>query len=114
MTARTTLAIAAALLTIGLSGCSRSSEEPAPAPVEENRMEPIDVPEPAPVDTPEPLPTPSATPEMNLAAEAPPPIALGPDEQMLDDASATGMTARAARDEAPAADTAPVEQVERK
>lgn len=112
MTARTTLAIAAALLTIGLGGCSRSSEEPVP--VEENLVEPIEMPEPAPVDTPEPLPTPSATPETNLAAEAPPPIAPGPDEQMLDDASATGMTARASRDEAPAADAAPVEQVERK
>ena len=112
MTARTTLAITAVLLTIGLGGCSRSGE--APAPVEENRMEPIKMPEPPPVDTPEPLPTPSATPETNLAAKAPPAIAPGPDEQMLDDASATGMTARASRDEVPAVDTAPVEQIERK
>ena len=112
MTARTTLAIAAALLTIGLGGCSRSSEEPAP--VEQNLVAPVEMAEPAPVDTPEPLPTPSATPEMNLAAEVPPPIAPGPDEQMLDDASATGMTARASREEAPATEETPVEQTETK
>lgn len=114
MTARKTLTIAAALLTLGLGACSRSNDEPRP--VEENDMQAIDLSEPVPGETPEPspTPTPSPTPETNLADAAPPPVPPAPDEQMLDDASATGMTARVARDETPAADTAPAEQVERK
>ena len=46
--------------------------------------------------------------EANAAAELPPEAAAAPDEQMLDDASATGMTARAARGE----EDAPVANVE--
>ena len=44
---------------------------------------------PAPVDT-------------NAVAEAPPPEKVAPDAQMLDDAEATGMTARVTRDAPPA------------
>jgi hypothetical protein len=112
MTARKTLTIAAALLTLGLGACSRSNDEARP--VEENDMQAIELPEPVPSETPEPTPTPSPTPATNLADAAPPPVAPAPDEQMLDDASATGMTARVARGEASATDTAPAEQVERK
>jgi uncharacterized lipoprotein len=93
--------IAAGLLAVSaLAGCSRSepdappmdnalTEEAAPPAAEEA---PAPLPEPVPVET---APAPSAN------AVAPPPAAeIAPDEQMLDDADATGMTARANRDEA--------------
>lgn len=106
------LALAAMLLTVGLGACSSSSEEPAPT--ETNQVEALDPREPAATPSPEPSPTPSATPDTNLTAEAPPEAAPRPDEQMLDDASATGMTARASREEAPATEDTPVEQTEQK
>ena len=92
---------AASLLVLGLSGCSRS--EPEPAPTENYADEPVEDP------TPEPTAevTNIAEPDTNMAeAEAapPPPPERSVDQQMLDDASATGMTARAKRGD----DAAPV------
>lgn len=92
---RLSLPIAAAsLLALGLSGCSRS--EPEPAPTENYVEEPVAEPTPEPTE-----------PVANIAeldtnmAEAepapPPPPERSVDQQMLDDASATGMTARAKR-----------------
>ncbi|MEG3165239.1 hypothetical protein U1701_11595 [Sphingomonas sp. PB2P19] len=91
--------VAAGLLALSaLAGCSSEpaappidnalTEEPA-APVAEEA--PAPVPEPAPVE-----PAPVATAN---AVMPPPAAAIAPDEQMLDDADATGMTARANRDE---------------
>ena len=92
----------ALLLVAGLSGCSGSRDE---APVADNMVEEnyqADEPamvEPMPVETPTPEPLPAT--DLNATAEALPP-ATDPsaDEQMADDASATGMTARASRGEA--------------
>ncbi len=92
----------ALLLVAGLSGCSGSREE---APVADNMVEnnvqtdePA-LPEPMPVETPTPEPLPAT--DLNATAEAlPPAIDPSQDEQMADDASATGMTARASRGEA--------------
>lgn len=83
------------LLAAGLAACSGSERE-AEAP--ENTAEivrevPAPVEAPAPVDTP----APAETTESNV--EAPADEEPSPDEQMLDDASATGMTSRAARGE---------------
>lgn len=85
-------------LAIGLAGCSGSSDE-APAPanmVEENLQAEEPAPEPLPVETPTPEPLPSI--DLNATSEALPPATTpSEDEQMVDDASATGMTARASR-----------------
>lgn len=98
--------IAVALAGIGVAGCSRSEPEP---PVEGNMtIQELE-------STPEPSPTPEATPveepvaaPVNDTAALPPPEEDAPDEQMLDDASATGMTARAERDQPDAEPTRPV------
>jgi hypothetical protein len=114
MTARTTIAIAAMLLTASLGACSRSPDE---TPPQENSAETTVPAEPVAVempDAPDPRPSASATPAANVTAEAPPAVPPAPDEQMMDDASATGMTARTSRDEAPSNEAVPVEQVERK
>ncbi|QNQ08721.1 hypothetical protein [Sphingomonas alpina] len=90
-----------ALLAAGLAACSGS--EPAPAPTENSEA----ISEPTP--EPSASPTPEASPviETNSTAEAAPePTAVAPDEQMLDDASATGMTARTSRGEPATDDTA--------
>jgi hypothetical protein len=98
----TVAALAAALLAV--SACSRSEPE---GPMDDNTLgldqpmvnETNDV---APVETPtaEPLPTPDAN--AAAAIEPPPEAPIKPDAQVLDDADATGMTARVTRDEAPA------------
>jgi len=92
----------ALLLVAGLPGCSGSRDE---ASVSENVVEEnyqVETPppvEPLPVETPTPEPLPSI--DLNATAEAlPPETSPSQDEQMADDASATGMTARASRDEA--------------
>jgi hypothetical protein len=92
----------ALLLVAGLPGCSGSRDD---ATVSENVVEEnsaVETPppvEPLPAQTPTPEPLPSI--DLNATAEAlPPETTPSQDEQMADDASATGMTARASRDEA--------------
>ncbi|WP_245942138.1 hypothetical protein [Sphingomonas gilva] len=74
-----------------LAGCGSEPEAP---------------PEPAPVETVEPAPAPPAPPALPPAnvAEAAPVEEIAPDEQVLADAEATGMTARVERDATPAED----------
>lgn len=107
-------AVTAGLLAVALlSGCSRSEPEEA-APTENAVVEDVaPVTEAAP---PAPEPAPVEAPPAVVNTVAPPPAApVAPDEQMLDDADATGMTARANRDEAraePGADDAAAPEVE--
>lgn len=98
---------AIAALTILLAACSRSEPEQgaaeniAPAPAETT----AEIPEPLPAATP----TPEQLTEANASEELPPPPPTPEDEQMLEDASATGMTARVSRDEDAGSDQ-PAEQ----
>ncbi len=88
----------AALLALTLAGCSRSSDEQAPLP--DNEISDNYAAEPLPEPTPEQSSTPEALPatDLNATAEALPPAAERTvDEQMNDDAFATGMTARSTR-----------------
>lgn len=89
------LLIAASLA--GLSACDRSEPE---APTENLAAESPPaaeiVTDPIPPEAPA---TAAPAIEANATAELPPEEAAAPDEQMLDDASATGMTARAKRGE---------------
>jgi hypothetical protein len=103
---------AAGLLALSiLGGCSRS--EPDEAPPIENVSEEAP-PEPEETRAPEPEPAPAPAPVATSNAVAPPPAAeIAPDEQMLDDADATGMTARATRDE-PVTDVPPANETEDK
>ena len=109
--------VAAGLLALSvLAGCSRS--EPDQPPIDNALIDESPSAEPTPTATPEePAPAPvEPAPAPTANAVAPPPAAaIAPDEQMLDDADATGMTARAKRDaptsEAPAAET-PVNETE--
>ena len=94
------LATAAALLASTLGACSREKPEEAPTDTMVNSSdEPVTVsePDPVPVATPAPIETPVA--DTNSSAELDPEPITPPDEQMLDDASATGMTSRATRGE---------------
>ncbi|MES2054669.1 MAG: hypothetical protein V4564_01915 [Pseudomonadota bacterium] len=95
------LAASAALLAAGLAGCSGS--EPAPAPTENSDVISEPTPEPSASPTPEAAPVTDANATAEVAPHEP---AVAPDEQMLDDASATGMTARTSRGEQTADDTA--------
>jgi len=96
------LTTTAALLACGLSACSGSSNEPAPVDnqfTDQGDMQPAtNMSAPVPEEA-APIPAENAgSVDANASAEAlPPPPAPGPDEQMLDDASATGMTARSSR-----------------
>lgn len=75
-----------------LGACSKSEPEAPPlANIETPALE--DMPT---VNEPEPLPVETATP-VNTAEALPPPAPVEPDQQMLDDAAAVGMTARADR-----------------
>lgn len=97
MTKKQLFAITGALLCATLAGCSRSADEPAPI---ENAAEPGAS---SPEEESTPVATPSAAatePEtVNLAAEVPLDAVPAPDEQMMDDAVVTGMTARTPREE---------------
>ncbi|MEZ0495008.1 hypothetical protein [Sphingomonas sp. IW22] len=73
-----------------LAACSGEPEVPAPEGPDLNLTEEMATPEPLPTLEPTPSPTPSPTPTF----EAAPPPEVEEDQQMLDDAEATGMTAR--------------------
>ena len=80
------------------AGCSRSPE-PEAAPTENADVTEIapDEAQPAPAEAPPPAPE---APVNTVEADPlPPPEEPSADEQMTDDAFATGMTARADRDE---------------
>lgn len=93
------LAGAGLVLATGLSACG--DPEPDAAPVENAAFEEDSAP---PVEAVTPVPEPEPMPSENLSVveeEALPPSApVEPDAQVLDDASATGMTSRSTRDEA--------------
>ncbi|BCA61621.1 hypothetical protein HMP09_0855 [Sphingomonas sp. HMP9] len=98
---RTRTAIAGGLLAgMALAGCSRS--EPEQPPTDSNMVEDTGVTEseaaaPAPVEA---APV-EVAPPAPAVVEPPREKPVAPDEQMLDDADATGMTARVTRDEVP-------------
>ncbi len=98
---RTRTAIAGGLLAaMALAGCSRS--EPEQPPTDTNMVEDTGVTEseaaaPASVEA---APV-EAAPPAPAVVEPPREKPVAPDEQMLDDADATGMTSRVTRDEAP-------------
>jgi len=80
----------ATLLALFAAGCKKAQE---PTPVQTNLTEPA---KPAP-PPPAPKPKPAETPKPEAPKVAPPPE-VPADQQMLDDADATGMTARIDRD----------------
>ncbi|MEH3100905.1 hypothetical protein [Sphingomonas adhaesiva] len=97
------LLLAAAIATATLAACSRSQPDEA---VEANVEMPAEAANALPAE-PAPLPEPSPVENVTQnVVDLPPEEAPAPDEQVLDDASITGMTARAQRDgvddEAPA------------
>jgi len=101
------LLLAVALASTTLAACSRSEPDPVPEENVATVVEPVNA-LPA-----EPAPLPEPTPMANVAenvVDLPPEEAPAPDEQVLDDASITGMTARAQRDEA--GEQAPAKQRE--
>ncbi|QNA85277.1 hypothetical protein G4G27_15685 [Sphingomonas sp. So64.6b] len=101
---RLLFAATAALLVMGLAACSKSAPEAPPAVNIDTPA--LNEPAPIPSDVP-PLNEATSTIDRNATAEAPATEpATPPDEQMMDDASATGMTSRSARGEQ-AADPAP-------
>lgn len=107
------LLLAGALVLPTLAGCSRKEPDAPVAEGEANEEAPAPVAAPV-LPEPEPAPAPTAAPVDNTPAEA----AVAPDEQMMDDATATGMTARAERGEEQPANTAtvaePTDTVEQK
>ncbi|WP_394664024.1 hypothetical protein [uncultured Sphingomonas sp.] len=97
MNKRAMALVAAGLLLPALAGCSRSSEDP-PVPVENDTSvveDNMSAPEEAPVMTNDA----DTVAPVNMAADTvpPPPPERTVDQQMLDDASATGMTSRVQR-----------------
>ncbi len=97
--------LAVTLLSGMIAGCSQSAPEPE-APVETNEaLEPPVSPDPVPVieNAPEPAPEPANV--VALPPEEPKPA----DVQMMDDADATGMTARLPDEEPDNQNAAPVE-----
>lgn len=96
-----------ALTSLSVAGCSKSEPEPPEMNMTVQELEPT--PEPTPTEEPTPYVEPSPAPS-NDTAMLPPPEEPAPDAQMMDDASATGMTARSDReDRMDEADTAPAE-----
>ena len=94
MTRKLTFITATVLLAAGLGACSRSAPDPAPVENEPALATPEPEPSAAPAPTP---PAPIEAEDANTAVAIPPPTDPAADEQMMDDASATGMTARASR-----------------
>jgi PBP1b-binding outer membrane lipoprotein LpoB len=108
MTRKLPFAVAAALLTVGLGGCSRSDDETAPAENYTDAAPQSDEQPVAPPPTVAPEAAPTETGDTNTTALAAPDAAPpAPDEQMMDDASATGMTSRTSRGERADNETAP-------
>jgi hypothetical protein len=104
---KTGLALGAGLLL--LTACSRSEPE-QPAEMENmDAVAPMDNASAAPAPDAAAVTEPSPPPAENSAAiDVPPERPVAPDAQVLDDADATGMTARVNRDEpAPGNDPAP-------
>jgi hypothetical protein len=115
MTRKFAFAVAATLLTFNLGACSGGDDE---AVYTDNGADNADivVPEPAP-PTPEPAPPPvepTETANTAMVDDTPPPVPTEPDQQMMDDASATGMTARSVRKDAGADPTTAADPVEDK
>jgi len=115
MTRKLTLIVTLALLTAATSACSKS--EPEPAPVEDEEMTapgPSSTPTSVPAESPSPSTVNTSSADLNATAELPADVAPAPDEQMMDDASATGMTARASREEQSAGNTETAGEIEAK
>ncbi len=109
MSTRTRTVIAGGLLAaMAMAGCSRS--EPEQPPTDTNMVEDTGVTEteaaPAPVEAAPVEVAPPAPAVVEPPAEKP----VAPDEQMLDDADATGMTSRVTRDEVPVENDAEPQQ----
>ncbi len=111
------LAGSALLLASGLGACS--DPEPEAPPLDNSAFD--EEAEPYPLPTPEPSIETTDPFVGNLssappAEELPPPPPVAPDEQVMDDASATGMTSRSTRGDpttdAPADDTSGNQQGE--
>lgn len=99
------------LLATGLGACSNDNVDEAP--IENSAFD-----EDAPPPTPLPEENYEAAPPIteNLSAPAPvddlpPPPPVEPDQQVLDDASATGMTSRSTRGQSSSDDDAPVDDM---
>lgn len=98
------------LLATGVAGCSNDNVDEAPI---ENSAFDEDAPPPTPLPTENYEAAPTITENLSAPAPAedlPPPPPVAPDQQVLDDASATGMTSRSTRrqdssDDAPVDDT---------
>ena len=100
------LLLAAAIAATTLGACSQSQPDDAPDANIELPAEPMNA---LPVEpTPPPEPSPPIANVATNVTDLPPEEAPAPDEQVLDDASITGMTARAQRDDP--ADEAPAKQ----
>lgn len=98
---KTTIAALAGVL--ALTACSSNEPERDAYDNEASETsEPVET--PSPTDLPPAEAPPPVTENSTAAIEAPPAPEIAPDAQVLDDADATGMTARVSRDEEPAAD----------
>jgi len=98
MTRKFAFAVAATLLTFNLAACSGGDDEAVYTDNGSDNAEMV-APEPAP-PTPEPAPPPvepTETANTAMVDNTPPPVPTEPDQQMMDDASASGMTARSVR-----------------
>lgn len=101
--------VAAGLLLPALAGCSRSEPEEQPAAMTTNDMGVIET---QPEDVMPAMENQAApVADMNAVEETlpPPPPERTVDQQMLDDASATGMTSRVTRGRASSEEAAPAE-----
>lgn len=96
---RPLLAALAGLSIIGLAACSRSEPEAEVVRNLDDAEVATEAPAPLPPVVEPAPPVAQAGTDANAADATPPDAPTPPDEQMLDDASATGMTARAARGE---------------
>ncbi|MGN7158462.1 hypothetical protein [Sphingomonas sp. SAFR-052] len=97
------------LLATGLAACSNENVDEAPI---ENSAFDEESPPPTPLPEENYEAAPPVTKNLSAVApaeELPPPPPIEPDQQVLDDASATGMTSRSTRGEEKAADDAEVD-----